>query len=150
MTSWVVSDSGIFIATVIKEPLSSKADALLEHWKQQDVQVHAPRLFQYEVIAVLRKHVHRTTLTPQEGVRSRDWLLAQPIMLWINKDLLRRAYDLATQLNLPTAYDAQYLALAEYLKGDFWTMDERLFNIVHQQLSWVKWLGNFTPPAGSP
>jgi predicted nucleic acid-binding protein len=49
-------------------------------------------------------------------------------------------------LNRPTAYDAQYLALAERLACDFWTADERLFNAASQQLPYVKWVGNLSSP----
>ncbi|MBC8099768.1 MAG: type II toxin-antitoxin system VapC family toxin [Armatimonadetes bacterium] len=48
--------------------------------------------------------------------------------------LYRRAYELAEQLSLPTAYDAQYLAVAEHLGCDFWTADERLYNAVTVQV----------------
>jgi len=34
----------------------------------------------------------------------------------------------AERLGQMVAYDAQYLALAEYLKADFYTVDKKLFN----------------------
>lgn len=43
--------------------------------------------------------------------------------------------------NRPTAYDAHYLALAEYAGCAFWTADQRLFDAVRRQLDWVHWLG---------
>ena len=49
--------------------------------------------------------------------------------------------SLATRFNRPTAYDAKYLALAEMMNCEFWTADERLFNAVRDELSWVRWLG---------
>ena len=58
--------------------------------------------------------------------------------------LLKRAYELATQYNRPTAYDSQYLAVAERLNCEFWTADERLANAVGNDLSWVRWVGNFS------
>jgi hypothetical protein len=39
------------------------------------------------------------------------------------------------------AYDSSYLALAESLQCDLWTMDERLRNAVN--LPWVRWGGAF-------
>jgi predicted nucleic acid-binding protein len=56
--------------------------------------------------------------------------------------LLKRAYELATQFDRPTAYDSQYLAVAERYQCDFWTADERLFNAVTASLPKVRWLGN--------
>ena len=144
MTSCVVSDSGIVLATVLVEPYSPQAKALLRLWHAQNVQLFAPTLFRYEIVAVVRKYVHRSIVTPDAGVRIRDTLMAEPVQLMIDDALLRRGYELATRFNRPTAYDAQYLAVAERLQCDFWTADERLFNAVKQDFAWVKWLGDFT------
>lgn len=72
--------------------------------------------------------------------------VAHSIFYDVSDALLLRAYELATQLSRPTAYDAQYLAVAERFQCDFWTADERLFNAVSNSLTWVKWLGNFADP----
>ncbi len=146
MTSWVVSDSGIFIASVLKEDHTSKAQALLKQWHDQKTQIAVPHLFHYEIVASLRKNVYRNRLEAEIAVNVRDRLLSVPVELIMDDSLLKRAYDLATQLNRPTAYDAQYLAVAERLNCDFWTADERLFNAVSSQLAWVKWVGNFATP----
>ena len=146
MTSWVVSDSGILIATVIEESITQKADALVGYWDAQGIPIAAPSLFRYEIVAVMRKSVYREILTEAEAIRGRDVLVSLPIHLMFSNDLLRRGYELATQLNRPTAYDAQYLAVAEHLDCEFWTADQRLFNTVHTVLPWVKWLGNFVLP----
>jgi predicted nucleic acid-binding protein len=70
-------------------------------------------------------------------------LLALPVQFLIEDALLIRAYELATYYKRPTAYDSQYLAVAEHLSSELWTADERLFNTVSKDLEWVKWLGNF-------
>jgi predicted nucleic acid-binding protein len=44
--------------------------------------------------------------------------------------------------NRPTAYDAQYLAVAERHQADFWTADERLFNALNGKFPHIDWLGN--------
>jgi predicted nucleic acid-binding protein len=75
-------------------------------------------------------------------VRARDALLSYPLTLHFDDDLLKRGYELATQYNRPTAYDAQYLALAERLSCAFWTAGKRLFNAVSNRLPQVKWLGS--------
>ena len=144
MTSWVVVDSGIVIASVLPEPLSGKAETLLKHYEQNAFQLAAPTLFLYEIVAVMRKSVFRNIITDAEAQTRLNLLLAQPIQLMIDNQLLRRAYDIATQFNRPTAYDAQYLAVAERLGCEFWTANERLYNSVSTTLNWVKWLNNFT------
>lgn len=145
MTSWVVADSGILLASVLVEKHTAKAQALMKGWQHGQVIVAAPPLLRYEVVAALRKHVHRQTLTAQEALRTRDELLAYPMAWFIDVSLLKRGYEFATQFNFPTAYDSQYLAVAERLKCEFWTADERLYNSLNAHLTWVKWVGNFVP-----
>lgn len=61
--------------------------------------------------------------------------------------LHHRAWERAYRFKQPAAYDAHYLALAEMLGCEFWTADRRLHNAVKDELPWVKWLGDFQPPA---
>jgi len=60
----------------------------------------------------------------------------------MDNGLLRRAYEIATLLELPTAYDAQYLAVAERYECEFWMADERLHNAVSSRFPSVQWLGS--------
>jgi predicted nucleic acid-binding protein len=146
MTSWAVLDSSILLATVLPERFSQEAIALLTSLTGQQTQIAVPTLFHYEIVAVLRKHAHRGALTAEEAESKCDLLLAQPVQAMIDAALLRRGLALATQFNRPTAYDAQYLAVAERLGCDFWTADERLYNAVNTQLAWVHWLGGAATP----
>jgi predicted nucleic acid-binding protein len=57
--------------------------------------------------------------------------------------LLKRGFELATQFSRPSAYEVQYLAVAEQLGCEFWTADERWFNTFKSVVPWVKWLGQF-------
>jgi predicted nucleic acid-binding protein len=143
LAALVVVDSGIVLATILQEPFSDKARALLESWQKQNLQLAAPELFRYEVVAVVRKCLHQGQLTPEEALKGRDIVLALPIQFYLDDALLKRAYDLATQYDRPTAYDSQYLAVAERLECEFWTADDRLFSVVKQQIAWVKRLGDF-------
>ena len=79
----------------------------------------------YELIAVSRKAAYQGHVTAEEGLVARDQLLSYPVILHFDDALLKRGYELAEEFNRPTAYDAQYLALAERMACDFWTTDER-------------------------
>lgn len=146
MVSYVVVDSGTVVSTAMPEALRAAARALVGMWQVQGVQMAAPILFRYEIIAVMRKVVFQKRISLQEAVEARDKLLALSVELHMDDALHKRAYELATQLDRPTAYDSQYLALAERLGCDFWTADEKLFNAVRGTFDWVKWVGSFTPP----
>src|SRR5262249_4880666 len=103
MTSWAVVDSGILLATVLIEQYSKEAKALIKSLSEQQMQIAVPVLFRYEIVAVLRKHVYRGTLTAEEGVNNYLLLLAQPVQAMVDDTLLRRGYELAAQFNRPTA-----------------------------------------------
>ncbi len=51
------------------------------------------------------------------------------------------------KFRLPATYEAHYLALAEREACDYWTADERLWNGVKGELSWVRWLGSYRQSA---
>ncbi len=138
----VVLDSGIFIASVYPEELTLQAQQLLKQLQADEITLNAPHLLRYELVAVSRKAVHRGRVSIDEGKQARDKLLDYPVRLHFNDKLLKRAYDLATEYNRPTAYDTQYLALAESLSCSFWTADKRLFNAVNKHFSNIYWLGD--------
>lgn len=142
MTS-IILDSGVFIASVYPETLTSQAKGLLKSLQAQRIALHAPHLLRYEMIAVSRKAVYQNRVTAEEGQTARDVLLSYPITLHFDEALLKRGYELATEFNRPTAYDSQYLALAERLDCSFWTADERLYNAIHEKFSNILWLGNW-------
>jgi predicted nucleic acid-binding protein len=141
-TSYAVLDSGILLATVQTEPHTEHAKTLINQLAQEQVQMIAPVLLRYELVAVARKWVYRELTTPDKAKTALETLLHYPVTTVIDDALLRRAYELAMEHNRPTAYDAQYLAVAERYQCDFWTADERLFNAVNGKFPRVYWLGN--------
>lgn len=142
----VVVDSGVFLASLFpSETLISEATQLLAYIKENGWIINAPKLLRYELVAAIRKNVYRRRIEPDDA----DWILKQSlnhrIRLLFSRSLLQRAYALATEYDLPTAYDSQYLAVAEHLNCTFWTADEKLFNNVRHKLPWVKWIGAGLP-----
>ena len=53
-------------------------------------------------------------------------------------DLHLRAWELACRLDLPSLFDAHYLALAEMRNCELWTADRRLYNSVKGKLDYVR------------
>jgi predicted nucleic acid-binding protein len=122
-----------------------QAEAIINSWGHKNMQLAAPMLFHYEIVAVMRKSVFQKLLSAKQAQQGLDILLSKDIQLLVDKGLLHRAYELATQFNRPTAYDSQYLAVAERLDCEFWTLDKKLVNAVSSTLPWVKWVGDFSP-----
>lgn len=144
MTSWIVIDGGVFFSAAVQEPHSQQANELLLWVQAQRLKMAAPALCLYEMASTVRKTVHRQVITVEFGAALLDQLMKHPIFFMYDFPLVRRAYELSTQHGLPSAYDGQYLALAERLNCDFWTSDRRLYNTVHERLPWVKYTANFT------
>ncbi len=149
MTSWIVIDSGVLIASAIEETYTVQADALLAWIDSTGLQIAAPALLHYEVVATLRKLAHRGTISPEDAERLLKQILKRPLQLMMDVALSERAYALATEHGLPSAYDAQYLAVAQRLDCPLWTFDKRLYNSVHEKLVWVNYVVNFSPPVTS-
>ena len=147
MRSLVCADANIAIKRVVHEPDSVLARALWAEWEVQQTIVIAPTLWAYEVTSVLRKLVHQGRLSPQLEQSTLTTAYQLPLSLRRPIGLHQHASELARRFNRPAAYDAHYLALAEMVGCPFWTSDERLFNTVHAELSWVHWLGHYRESA---
>jgi predicted nucleic acid-binding protein len=121
MTSWVCIDANVVLKLYLNEEFSEQADALWTYFKSRTFTIVAPPLAIYEIAAVLRQNVYRGVIDPVEGRE----VLAEVLQLGVATvepvDLHRQAYDLATRFNLPTAYDANYLVVAQALGCEFWT-----------------------------
>jgi predicted nucleic acid-binding protein len=140
----VVVDANILIAFALAdEPLHTQANQILSAWQGTQESLAAPHLFRSEITAVVRKVVYQERMTPEQGRVVLAQLLLFPMEFHEDNALLTEAYELAVRFNRPRAYDTQYIALAERLQCDFWTADERLVNGIQDQLSRIRWLGNW-------
>lgn len=141
--SYVVLDSGIFLATIMNEPFTSNSKRLIADLVLANMQIVVPALFHYKVVATLRKWLYRGMISLPDAIFAREELLTRTLIYILDFSLLRRAFDLATQYNRPTAYDSQYLAVAERYNCEFWTADEKLYNAIRQQNPYIRWIGNY-------
>lgn len=87
--------------------------------------IAGPDLLRVEVTSVIRRHVHRGQLTPEQADAAVEDLLDFPITVFPTAPLLQRVWDLRRNL---TPYDACYVALAEALGAVLVTADQRLAN----------------------
>lgn len=144
MNSPVCVDASLIVRTLVPGPFSQEAEALLATWQQTDTPLIAPALLAFEVTTTLRRMVYLKTLLPERGEAAFAAFLRIPVRLSHRKGIFPLAWQLAKQFNRSRAYDTAYLALAQLNRCDFWTADEKLYNTVHQQLPWVKWVGQDT------
>ena len=146
MNSLVCVDASLIIWSLVPFPFSAAAEAVLNHWQQDQITLIAPALFAFEVTASLRRLVYLKEITPGEGEAAFARFLRIRVQLSQRQGIFPLAWHLAKQFNRPRAYDTAYLALAQLNNCEFWTADEKLSNAVRHQLAWVKWIGDYALP----
>ena len=142
--SLAVIDANIAIYALILSEQTKTAFGLLERLRQEEVSLHAPRLWVYEVTSGIHKYLHAKIIQPDvaEDAISAAFDLAIN-MLDDTLDLCHFASRWATCLNQMAVYDSFYLAAAEALSAPLWTADKRLANNAKQSgVEWVHWMGD--------
>jgi predicted nucleic acid-binding protein len=142
----VCVDASLAIKVVVPEAGSEKADALFTQWASEETQLIAPVFFEVETDSILRQKLTlRRELTVDQAQRAFASLQGLPIRTLHSPEQRERAWEIARDFQFPTVYDATYLALADLRLCEFWTADEKLFKQVRDKLTFVKWLGNYSP-----
>ena len=142
MSSRVCVDANLVLKLVLVEEDSPLVHELWDRWIDEGVEIVAPPLLAFEGTSVIRNKVHCGLVPPDEGELMFEALQAQGVKLLYPEGLDRIAWELAIKFDRPAAYDSHYLALAEMLSCELWTGDRRLYNVVKDELPWVKWLGD--------
>ena len=138
MSNWICLDASVIVRMLIgQDPDADLIWAQWDVWETTGKQFAAPTLLPYEITAVLYRYQRAGKLTAATIKDILTIAQAIPIKLVGDSELHRAALELATQYNLPTTYDAHYLALAQRLNAQFWTVDRRLVNTLSGVLPWV-------------
>lgn len=132
----VCCDANIVVRLITQSDAGASND-LWTRWRNEGRQIVAPLLLRYEVTNAFHRLQHAGKLTNETTSAFLQTALALPIDYRADESLHTRATAFARRFNRPAAYDAHYLAVAEAADAEFWTTDERLFNAVRHQLSWI-------------
>lgn len=125
------------VIRLVADPDDERVRAAWERWDGDRRYFVAPALLFYEVSNALYRYQHEEMMSAAAVRLALRATLALPIRLHGEPGLHAMALDLAGRLSLPAAYDAHYLALAEWLGAEFWTGDRRLVRAVAEELPWV-------------
>jgi predicted nucleic acid-binding protein len=142
----IVVDANVAVKWVLTDEVDAdKAAALAERCGVQAEPMVAPPLLLSEVTNILRQQMRRTGLPLASARPLLVDFLAFPLVLTEPAGLYDQALQVADRYNLPAAYDAQYVALAQHLGCDLWTADQRLLDLLGGALPFVKSLSTYSP-----
>jgi len=145
----VVVDSNLVAALLLPLPNRPLVRAKRAAWIAAGERLVAPALMEYEVCSTLRKVAVAGWVAAEKlpglivQMRRLDIQVIPPTV-----ELHTAALRWAERLGRARTYDAQYMAVAEEFRADFWTGDVKLFNRARQL--GIAWVHCIAAPAEAP
>lgn len=118
----VVIDANALIALVAREPESEMVARHIAAWICASVELHTPELARYEVANALTRKASAGELEQADLPAVWAELEDMPITYWPLSDATE-AMKIALQLQRRSAFDSSYVALAQALDAELWTLD---------------------------
>jgi predicted nucleic acid-binding protein len=136
----MIVDASVVLAAFFPDEEQRQAQALIRDHVAGRVHLAAPTLLLYEVANAVLQAMRRERIVDEQGAE----ILTSFEGLSISLEAVtwQQILPLAQRFGR-SAYDAAYLALAEVTGQPLVTGDERMYNAVHEQLPWVKWIGDY-------
>ncbi|MHB8645466.1 MAG: type II toxin-antitoxin system VapC family toxin [Thermomicrobiales bacterium] len=145
----IVVDTSVALKWVLAEVYSANANALRRDCLRRREQIVAPTLLLYEATNTLYGAGRDGTLPWQSIEQGLDDMLTVVRLRAPNAETVKRAVEIARLTTQTYAYDTQFLVLAERLRCDLWTADERFLRAMQRQgFSQVKALSAY--PLSTP
>lgn len=151
MSDFVCLDTSVLVKFFLEEEDSGTATALIQAVVEKDQTIVLPAFAWAEFGTVLRQKQRKQALTDSEAGAVWQKFTGFPgIEYMAGGDVIERAWKLAQDLNLPTLYDASFLAVAEIMAEhggkavDFWTADEKLLSLVRGRKNYLRLLRSFS------
>jgi len=143
MTRALCLDTSVLIQYLVPEGLQVQAEALVLEVVENAVRIVAPAFAWAEIGSVLRKKISAGLITAEEAQGCFDDFCQLPIEYIDTEQIRAKAWEIAEQYQLPTLYDAAFLACTESagVGSQFWTADKTLLNQLGQRLAYVRELG---------
>jgi predicted nucleic acid-binding protein len=110
------------LALVLREPQADTVSGLIDRWGREGTEMHAPLLAQYEVATALTRRRARGEFSREETDEALGFIDGLDVTFDLAPDNAR-AIEIAREMERSSAYDAAYLALAERLDTEVWTLD---------------------------
>ena len=145
MNEYICLDTSVWIKYLTWEEGSEAAQRLLDDIREHHQTIVLPDFAWAEVASVLRRKVRAGWVTKDEA--EIIWESFRQLgMTYIHGDeLMETAWRISREEDLPTVYDAAFLAVAELYSGkeeicEFWTADEKLAKMSGGCLRYIRLL----------
>jgi predicted nucleic acid-binding protein len=122
----------------LESPEQPVVEALWERWSVERATILAPSLLRYEATNSVHRAVGRKEITQFRADEILSSINLLPIRYLEDDALHLDALRIAQLLNMPAAYDAHYLAVAQREQVDLYTLDKKLVNLVGNRLTYVR------------
>ncbi|AEG58962.1 type II toxin-antitoxin system VapC family toxin [Desulforamulus ruminis] len=133
MSRYICVDSSVFVKLFIEEDDSHKAKVLFHKIIEDDQIIVLPAFAWAEIGSIIRKKIRRNELSLREADETWSAFRHFPGILYLEEETIAdRAWKISRYFDLPTLYDAAFLAVSEEIQWktgetcEFWTADERL------------------------
>ena len=126
----VVVDANLLVCLVSGDP---RGNTVLQHftdWLSHHVELHAPVLARYETANALTRLIVGGAFPADKVEDAWNNISILPIA-YHDVVNVKRVVEIALALNRQNAYDAAYIALAEGLGAELWTLDGPLYRNAH-------------------
>lgn len=150
MSKFVCLDTSVLVKFFLEEEDSDIATALIQAVIEKDQTIVLPSFAWAEFGTVLRQRQRKQALSGSEAGAVWQKFTGFPGIEYVaGNDVMKRAWSLAQDLNLPTLYDASFLAVTEIMAEnsretvDFWTADEKLVSLVGERKQYLRPLRTF-------
>ena len=122
----VVLDSNVAVALALDSERASAVEGRLRAWEEAKEALHAPSLFRFEVASALTRSIVAGKIDSADAKVAWQRIVAIEISLHGLVDG-PAVIAVARKLKRESAYDAAYIALAEELGAELWTLDGPLY-----------------------
>jgi predicted nucleic acid-binding protein len=122
----VVLDSNVAVALALDTERAPAIEERLRSWEEAREAIHAPSLFRFEVANALTRNIAADKIDAADAKVAWQRIVAIEISLHGLTDG-PAVIAVASELKRESAYDAAYIALAQELDAELWTLDGPLF-----------------------
>jgi predicted nucleic acid-binding protein len=122
----IILDANLLVALVSGDPRGDQVSQSLLSWIEQEVDLHAPELAKYEVANALTRLIVGKAFPADRAEEAWNDLSILPITYHALTNA-PRVIEISLELKRQSAYDATYLALAESLNAEPYTLDGPLY-----------------------